>query len=70
MVGHSPTNIHMGAYVSIANVSQHNLIFRINLNWDKNVFSLYPLVKDLNTTIQKMTKSIDPIMAKFGALRR
>jgi hypothetical protein len=70
MVGHSPTNMHMGAYVFVANVAQHNLILRINLNWDQKVLSLYPLVKDLNTAIQKMTKSIDLIVAKFGTLTR
>jgi hypothetical protein len=70
MVGHSLTNMHMGAYVFIGNVAQHNSIPKINLTWDQKVLSLYPLVKDLNMTIQKMTKSIDPIVAKFGTLTR
>jgi hypothetical protein len=70
MVGHSPTNMHMGAYVYVANVAQHNSIPRINPTWDQKVLSMYPLMKDLNTTIQKMTQSIDPILAKFSTLAR
>jgi hypothetical protein len=31
MVGHSSTNMHMGAYVIVANVAQHESIPRINL---------------------------------------
>jgi hypothetical protein len=30
MLGHFPTNMHMGAYVSIANVVEHELIPKIN----------------------------------------
>jgi hypothetical protein len=51
MVGHSPTNMHMGAYVIVANVAQHESIPRIDLTWDWKVLVL--LVKDLDMAIQK-----------------
>jgi len=50
MVGHFPTNMHMGAYVIIVNVAQQKLIPRINLTWDKKVFGPYLPMKDLGTT--------------------
>jgi hypothetical protein len=53
MMGHFPINMYMGAYVTIANVAQHELIPKINLIWDWKVFDSYPPVKDLGTTIQK-----------------
>jgi hypothetical protein len=31
MVGRSSTNMHVGAYVIVANVAQHELIPKINL---------------------------------------
>jgi hypothetical protein len=51
MVGHSPTNMHMGAYVIVANVTKHESIPKINLTWDWKIFNSYLLVKDLDTTI-------------------
>jgi hypothetical protein len=51
MVGHSPTNMHMGAYVIVANVAQHESIPRINLTWDWKVLNLYPPMKDLGMAI-------------------
>jgi hypothetical protein len=51
MLGDFPTNMHMGAYVSIANVAQHELIPKINPTWDHKVLALYLPVKDLRTTI-------------------
>jgi hypothetical protein len=53
MVGHSPTNMHVGAYVIITNVAQYESIPKINLTWDLKVLDPYPLVKDLGTTIYK-----------------
>jgi hypothetical protein len=53
MVGHSPINMHMGAYVTIANAAQHKSIPKINMTWDQKVLDPYPPVKDLCTTIQK-----------------
>jgi hypothetical protein len=67
MVGHSPTNMHMAAYVTIANVAEHESIPRINLTWDQKVLDPYSLMKNLGTTIQKMTKSIGLILAKSNA---
>jgi hypothetical protein len=52
MGGHSPTNMHMGAYVIVVNVAQHELIPKINLTWDQKIFGPYLHVKDLGTTIQ------------------
>jgi hypothetical protein len=49
MVGHSPTNMHMGAYVTITNVAQHESIPKIN--WDWKVLDSYLPIKDLGTTI-------------------
>jgi hypothetical protein len=51
MVGNSPTNMHMGAYVTVANVAQHESIPRINLTWDQKVHNMYPLMRDLGMTI-------------------
>jgi hypothetical protein len=34
MVGHFPTNMHMGAYVFVANVAQQDSVPKINLTWD------------------------------------
>jgi hypothetical protein len=53
MVGHSPTNMHMNAYVTFANVAQHKLIPITNLTWDRKVLSPYLLVKNLGMAIQK-----------------
>jgi hypothetical protein len=53
MVAHSPTNMHIDAYVIVANVAQHESIPRINLIWDRKVLDPYPPMKDLGTTIQK-----------------
>jgi hypothetical protein len=53
MVGHSQTNMHMGAYVYVANVAQHESIPRINSTLNQKLFGLYSLVKDLGTTILK-----------------
>jgi hypothetical protein len=53
MVGHSPTNIHMGAYVIVANVAQHESIPKIDLTWYHKALGMYPHVKNLGTTIQK-----------------
>jgi hypothetical protein len=52
-VGHFPTSMHIGAFMSITNIAQHESTFRINLTWDPKALGLYPLVKDLNMTIQK-----------------
>jgi hypothetical protein len=51
MVGHFPTNMHMGAYVIVTNVAQHESIPRINLTWDWKVLNLYPPMKDLGMAI-------------------
>jgi hypothetical protein len=51
MVEHSPTNMHVGAYVFIANVAQHQSIPIINSTWDQKVLDPYPPVKDLGTII-------------------
>jgi hypothetical protein len=53
MVGHSLTNMHMGAYVIATNVAQHESIPIINLTWDRKIFDSYPPVKDLGMAIQK-----------------
>jgi hypothetical protein len=53
MVGHSPTNMHMGPYVTIANVAQHESIPKINLTWDQKILGPYSPVKDLGRVIQK-----------------
>jgi hypothetical protein len=53
MVGHSPTNMQMGAFVFVANLSQHELIPLINPTWDLRVLGPYPLVKDFGMTILK-----------------
>jgi hypothetical protein len=53
MVGHPPTNMHMGAYVIATNVAQHESKPKINLTWDQKVLDPYLLVKDLGMTIQK-----------------
>jgi hypothetical protein len=53
MLGDFPTNMHMGAYVSIANVAQHKSIPKINPTYDHKVLALYLPMKDLGTTIQK-----------------
>jgi len=47
MVGRSQTNMHMGAYVYVANVTQHESIPIINSTLNKKVFGLYSLVKTL-----------------------
>jgi hypothetical protein len=51
MVGHFPTNMHIGAYVIDANVALHKSIPRINLTWDRKVLGQYPLLKDLGMAI-------------------
>jgi hypothetical protein len=43
--------MHMGAYVTVTNVAQHESIPKINLTWDQKVLDPYPLVKDLGITI-------------------
>jgi len=53
MVGHFPTNMHMGAYVFVANVAQHESIPKINPTWDRKILGSYSLVKDLGMAIQK-----------------
>jgi hypothetical protein len=53
LVGHFPTSMHIGAFVSTTNIAQHESIFRINLIWDLEVLGLYPFVKDLDMAIQK-----------------
>jgi hypothetical protein len=53
MVGHSPTNMHMGAYVITTNVAQHKSTPRINLTWDQKVLGPYLPMKDLGMAIQK-----------------
>jgi len=53
MVGHSPTNMHMGAYVTITNVAQHESTPKINLTWDWKILGTYLPMKDLGTGIQK-----------------
>jgi hypothetical protein len=40
MVGRFPTNMHMGAHVTVTNVAQHESILKINLTWDKKIFGL------------------------------
>jgi hypothetical protein len=53
MVGHLPTNMHMGAFVFVANIAQHESIPRINPTWDLKVLGMYPLMKNLSMAIQK-----------------
>jgi hypothetical protein len=53
MVEHFPTNMHMGAFVSIANLAKRESIPKINPTWDLKVLGSYLLVKNLSTTIQK-----------------
>jgi hypothetical protein len=53
MVEHFPTNMHMGAFVFIANIAKHESIPKINSTWDLKVLGSYPLVKNLGITIQK-----------------
>jgi hypothetical protein len=53
MLGHFPTNMHMGAYVFIANVAQHETIPKINPTWDHKILASYVLMKNLGTSIQK-----------------
>jgi hypothetical protein len=53
MVGHSPTNMHMGACVYVANVAQHKSIPRINSTSNQKILGLYSLVKDLGIIIHK-----------------
>jgi hypothetical protein len=51
MVGHFSTNMHVGTYVTVANLAQHELIPRINLTWDQKFLGPYSPMKDLGTTI-------------------
>jgi hypothetical protein len=53
MVGYSLINMHMGAYVFVANVVQHKSIPKINPTWDWKVFNPYSFMKDLGITIHK-----------------
>jgi hypothetical protein len=53
MVGHSPMNMHMGAYVTITNVAQQKSTFRKNLTWDQKILGQYPPMKNLGMTIPK-----------------
>jgi hypothetical protein len=66
MVGHFTTNIHMGVFVSIANIAQQNSIPKINPTLDLKVLDLYSPMKTLPQPF-KMTKSIGLVMIKFGA---
>jgi hypothetical protein len=51
MARHFPTNMHMGAFVSVANVVEFESIPKINLTWDFKILDMYPPMKDLNITI-------------------
>jgi hypothetical protein len=53
MVGHFPTNMHMGAFMFVANIVQFKSIPKINLTWDLKVLGLYLYMKDLGMAIQK-----------------
>jgi hypothetical protein len=57
MVGHFPTSIHIGAFVSSTNIAQHKSTFRINLTWD--VKALGPqMPMNLKHGLLEMIKSI------------
>jgi hypothetical protein len=43
----------MGAFVSIANIAQHESIPKINLTWDLKVPGPYLFMKDLGMAIHK-----------------
>jgi hypothetical protein len=45
--------MYMGTYVYATNVAQHESIPKIIPTRDQKVLGLYPLVKNLGTTIQK-----------------
>jgi len=51
MVGHFLTNMHMGAFVYVVNLLQHELIPLINPTWDLKILGPYPHVKDFGTSI-------------------
>jgi hypothetical protein len=53
MVGHFPTNMHMGAFMFVANIAQPKSIPKINLTWDLKVLGLHQLMKNLGMAIQK-----------------
>jgi len=63
MVGHSPTNIHIGAFVYVTNIAQHKSTLRINPTWDLKVFGPH-LLMNLRDDHPKMIKSIGLILAK------
>jgi hypothetical protein len=65
MVGHFPTNIHMGAFVFIANIAQHKSIPKPNLGF-KNPWHVLACEKPCHYHL-KMTKSIGLVLIKFGA---
>jgi hypothetical protein len=51
MVGHFPIIMHIGAYVFITNITQHESIPKTNFIWDLKVFGPYPPLKDLSMAI-------------------
>jgi hypothetical protein len=53
IVGHFPTNMHMGGYVTVANVAQHKSILKLNFTWDQKGLVPYLPMKDLGMTTQK-----------------
>jgi len=63
MVGHSPTSIHIGAFVYVINIAQHKSTLRINLTWDLKVLGPHMLM-NLRHDHPKMIKSIGLILAK------
>ncbi len=64
---HFLTNMHMGAYMTIANVAQHESIPKINLTCDQKNLWPIPTCKRPWQDHPKMTKLIRPILVKFNA---